>query len=132
MAQKLSEKDWKTVNYCKKYVDGLILKCLPCEKDLHRVDDLKHLLKNAYCLSKKKDRNLFAYKGGIVEKEIWDELEIPNINLEDFGCTRYNELPTPLVRDSGYHIQMNKSIHCPMKECETFANWIEQQLQKSI
>ena len=90
------------------------------------------MLKKASCSSKKKDRNLVAYKGRKVEREILDELEIPNINLEDFGCPRYDELPTTMVRDCGYHIQMNKSIHCSMKECVAFAIWIEQQLQKSI
>ena len=88
LAHKHSEKDWKTVNYCKKYVHDVTLKCLPWEKDLRRVDDLKHLLKIAYCLSKKKNRNLVAYKEGIVEKEISDELEFPNIDSEDFGWPR--------------------------------------------
>ena len=128
LVQKLSEKDWKTVNYCKKYVHGLTLKCLPWEKDLYQVENLRDLIKNAYCLSKKKNRNIVAYKGGQVEKEILDELEIPCIDLEDFGCSRYDELPTSMVRDCGYHIQMNESIHCPIKECVAFANWIEQQL----
>ena len=128
VVKKLSEKDWKTVNYCKKYVHGLTLKCLPWEKDLYQVENLRPLLKNVYYSSKRNDRNLVAYKGGQVEKEILDELEIPSINLECFGCPRYDELPTSMVRDCGYHVQMNESIHCPIKECVAFANWVEQQL----
>ena len=57
-------------------------------KNLYQVRNLRHLLKNAYYLSKKKDKNLVAYKGGHIEKEILDELEISSINLEDFECPR--------------------------------------------
>ena len=131
LAVKLSEKDWKTVHYCRKYIHGLTLKCLPWEKNLHHVKNLRELLKNTYYTSKREDRNFVAYKGGRIEKDILDELGIPSINLEDFGCPKYEELPSPSVPDCGYHVHMNESIHCPIKECVAFSNWIKKHQQKS-
>ena len=122
----LTEKNWKTVNFCKKYIHGLTFKSLPGERDLFHVENLETLVKNAYICSKRKERDLVAYKGGQVEKELLKKLDIPSINLEDYGCPKYDNLPEPDVKDCGFHIA--KKLHCPKKECTAFATWIKKQI----
>ena len=34
-----------------------------------------------------------AYKGGTLEKKLLIQLQIPYVNLEDFGCPKFEYLP---------------------------------------
>ena len=65
---------------------------------------------------------MVAYKGGHVEKDLLDKLDIPNINLETSGCPKYKQLKQTIVEplsSCGFHL--NDSIyHCPMTECQTY------------
>ena len=70
--------------------------------------------------------DLVAYKAGRVVKELLKELNIPSINLEDFGCPKYDKLPEPKINDCGFHIA--KRLHCPKKEGVAFATWIKKQI----
>ena len=73
LAVKLSEKDWKTVHYCRKYIHGLTLKCLPWEKNLHHVENLRELLKNTTKV-KGKTEILLPIKEVASKKTFWTNL----------------------------------------------------------
>ena len=76
--------------------------------------------------SKKKGRDLVANKGGQVVKELLKQLDFSSINLEDYGCPKYDKLPEPNVKDCGFHIAQR--LHCPKKECVAFATWIKKRI----
>lgn len=48
-------------------------------------ENLKDLVKNEYDHSKTKEKYQVDFKGGHVERDVLDELEIPYLNLKDFG-----------------------------------------------
>lgn len=98
---------------------------------------------------------LVAYKGGRLEVDMLSNLAIPSINLEIFGCRKYDFLVTngiPLGPNGGEydpslassarsvagdpstafacdnHRGYNRSgspFHCPVEECRIFARWVE-------
>ena len=41
---------------------------------------------------KKEGRDIVAYKGGHVERDLLNKLHIPCLNLETFGCPKYDVL----------------------------------------
>lgn len=127
LAKQLSSKDWKTVRYCTRHIHGLRFCTHPQEKDLHDAETLKQLIQCMYNDNKTLEKYIIAYKGGCVEKQILDELEIPSVNLEDFECPKYEHLPKPSIKDCGYHSKYaynNAYVHCPKVECYAFADWI--------
>lgn len=97
---------------------------------------------------------LFAYKGGYIEMNWLTKLGIPSVNLEIFGCPKFDVL----VRDPYYLMIANDTnavhrledgqavglprmcdlhkhassrqlpAHCPVGECRVFAVWIFHQI----
>lgn len=119
------------INYYTRYVHGLSLRSIFKEKDLFHPDNLDQLILNDYNRSKKPGRNLVVYIGRESEKELLMKLGLSCVNLEDFGCRKFNDLPLPIeIKDCGYHQQYSNSIrfHCPMINCEAFKNWIKTQI----
>ena len=51
--------------------------------------------------AKGKDETWSPIKEEQVERDILYKLDIRNVNLEDFGCPKYNELPEPTVEIAG-------------------------------
>ena len=74
------------------------------------------------------DKPTIAYKGGHIEKDLLNELELgPFVDLEDFGCPKvvdliHNGLGQE-VWDCGLH-QGNGTAHCAMAECEILREWV--------
>ena len=61
-----------------------------------------------------------AYKGGTLEKTLLEQLRIPSVNLETFGCPKYEYCNAPHF-DCGCH--SNSRFHCSMGECYAFMTW---------
>lgn len=125
----LTDKDYKTISYCKFNVHGLSFRPMPCEKDTLPRKKLKDIILAIYQTHKTFDKNIIAYKGGHIERDLLDELEIPSINLEDYGCPKYEKLPTPQIKDCGFHVKM-EHVHCPKVECAAFAIWVKEKMQQ--
>lgn len=125
-----SEKDMKCVTYCKKMVHGLSLYPEANETNLYPEESIEDLIKELYYKNKINVKSFIGYKGGTIEKQILSKLELPHINIEIFGCPKYNELPPPNIKDCGFHLNI-KTVHCPMKECFAFANWVNVMLSLS-
>ena len=69
------------------------------------------MLLRLYKQFKIKGRTVVACKGGHVEKDLLDKLDIPNINLETWGCLNYEQLKQTIVEplpSCGFHL--NKTI----------------------
>ena len=70
-------------------------------------------------------RTVVEYKGGHVEKDLLNKLNIPSLNLETLGCPRYDVLRSQdlkyykLLPSCGFHKDDTRH-HCPLTECHAF------------
>ena len=121
----LSAKDWKTISYVKHHISGLTFRPLKREFvfDYHELDAC---LLRIYNLFKTHEKVLVAYKGGNVEREKLTELNIPSVNLEEFGCPKFKDLCNGTDPNCGYHVRPN--VHCPRAEVLCFRNWINENM----
>lgn len=133
LAEQATHKDWKTINHCTKFIHGLTLERWPGE-DVYSDQSLKLIVQEEYRKAATDEKYLVAYKGGHVEKDILEELDIPCVNLENFGCPKFEHLRHPLksvVRDCGYHKKLKNgdTAHCARVECFFFSEWVNDQLK---
>lgn len=131
LEHQLSEKERKTARFCTRSIHGLSFNPMSNEKYCYQPEELKMLLMKEWEYSKKGEKVIVAYKGGHIERELLEELHIPNLNIEIFGCPKFTFLPTPTnVSNCGFHDSKLIKAHCPRTECETFAYWIKNELDK--
>ena len=67
---------------------------------------------------------MVAYKGGHVEKDLLNKSNIPCLDLESWGCPKFEQLQQMIVEtlaSCGFHLNDNIH-HCPMTECHAF--WV--------
>ena len=77
-----------------------------------------------YQQAKTRQRGHIGYKGGHVEKDLLERLNIPSHNLEDDGCPPFRKMKRLSgVWGCGHH-QDPRIHHCPMVECEHFVHWM--------
>ena len=70
---------------------------------------------------------MVAYKGGHVEKDLLNKLNMPCLDLETWGCPKYEQLKETIVEplsSCGFHLNDN-ILHCPMTECHEFWLWFQ-------
>lgn len=122
----ITRKERYTADWCTMNKHGLTIVSAPFEKDLFVEDNLIQLVKNCYVRSKKATKDIVGYKGGNVEEQLLNELGIKHLNLEDYGCPKFEHLP-PLENeiDCGHHVIKNK--HCAKVKCKAFAKWVKLQ-----
>lgn len=125
----LTPADFATINYCRKFIHGLSFRPLPGEKDAIHIKNLNKVIWTIYVNNKTFDKNVIAYKGGHIEKDILNDLEIPSMNLEEYGCPKFEQLPTPTINECGFHDKKNK-VHCPKVECAAFYEWLKERIPK--
>ena len=111
----LSHKDKKTVNCAKHKIHGLTYQPRYQERtyEQDQADIVLLRLCNQY---KTEERTVVAYKGGHVEKDLLNKLSISCLDLETWGCPKYEQLKQTIVEplaSCGFHL--NYIIHhCPM------------------
>ena len=123
----LEKRDRKTVNYVYYHIHGLRFESTPQEKALPQ-HMIKPLIDVAYQRSRTQQRTMVAYKGGHLEKDLLDELQIPCVNLEDFGCPKVEKLIAmgfDVGLTCGRHAK--PTHHCPKQETYLFYQWIQSQ-----
>lgn len=119
---RLSKQDLKTIRYVKNNVTGLTFKPMLGEL-FYDLDDLDDHVVDFYESCKTSSRKVLAYKGGHVEQDLLDDLEIPSENLEIYGCPKFSELQCEKYDriNCGYHIE---DLHCPRSEVTSFKDWL--------
>ena len=126
-----NENDWKSVRYCRKFVHGLPFYPLRGER-CQPPENLDELLLNLYREYRSSAKHLVAYKGGVCEKYKLEELGIPCINLEQFGCPKYEHLKEwyPDVQGTCWRHDKssNRTYHCVAAEVQTFKSWVKDNL----
>ena len=122
----LSHKDKKTVNFAKHNIHGLTYQPRYQER-AYEHDEVDIVLLRLYSQFKTEKRTVVAYKGGHVEKDLLNKLNITCLDLETWGCPKYEQLKQTIVEpvaSCGFHLNDNIH-HCPMTECHAFWLWFQ-------
>ena len=87
-----------------------------------------------YQLNMTPEKTVIAYKGGHIEKDLLEEMELaPFVNLEDFGCPKVSDLMHAgigqEVWDCGNHHGAG-TAHCAMAECQILRDWIDYKINQ--
>ena len=121
----LSPKDRKTVSVVKYHVNGLTYFPRKDENALNQ-DSVKKLVNYLYQRNGDEGREFVAYKGGHVERDLLESLYIPHVNLERFGCPKYEKILPSIIeplKGCSFHTFCDKA-HCGMAECHAFWLWM--------
>lgn len=124
----LNVKDKKTAAYVFHNVHGIKFQDYGCgEYDQDKIGQIIRSFTNEV------QTPLIGYKGGIIEKKILEKMGIPCVNIEIYGCPKFNTL----ILDSRYNDIPDKScnlhqkkynykgeiMHCVVVETAIFRNW---------
>ena len=114
----LNEKDKKSARYLEKHIHKIRFNS-PSTVPL---SNLPEIVKNYFS----EPNTLVGYKGGHFEKDLLDQLGIPFINLEHFGCPKAEQLFQKLgwLETCGHHLTPDAYHHCSKVEVEAFAMWL--------
>ena len=125
----LNDKDKRTVNFVCHKIHGLTYQ--PCDperfQDPRVLGPLVKDLHDMYVRCSEGQRTVVGYKGGHVEKDLLQKLNIPSLNLETLGCPKYDDLKSemlPLLPSCSFH-KDSFVHHCPVKECHAFWKWYQ-------
>ena len=70
------------------------------------------------------DRNVVAFKGRTLERDLLAEMNPPWLDLEMLHCSKFKDMPQlSTVKSCGYH-RHPWHHHCARVECYHFANWV--------
>ena len=130
----LDGKQIRQVQYVRRRIHGLQFTPSSFENAKSQ-EFLKVDVQNLYNTYKSGKRDLVAYKGGHIEKDLLKVLNIPSVNLEDFGCPKVYDLVHQgygyEVWDCGLHgIVHGSGVHCSTMECQILMEWVERKKQK--
>ena len=122
----LSYKDRRTVKYVYRHVHGLRFEA-PYKEVALLQRDVEGVIRALY------KNGLIAYKGGQIEKEILENMGLPCVDLEAFGCPKADALWSSHFNPGtscGHHkVETLKFIHCPKQETFLFFNWLKNKLK---
>ena len=124
----LNDKDRNTFHFLCNKIQGLSYQPTQAEHAHHPMLP-KSLVKKLYQKYKTNTRTVIGYKGGHVEKDLLQTLNIPSLNLETLGCPKYDVLRTQFPSESlllscGFH-KDDTLHHCPVTECHAFWKWYQ-------
>ena len=99
-------------------------------KDTYQIETLEQIVKDFYINVKNNEQSTIAYKGGHFERDLLNKLDIPSINLEQFGCPKADKLFDQLIwlETCGNHIGEHSYQHCPKVEVEAFGKWLKKEI----
>ena len=96
-------------------------------EDAQPQEQLAQDVVDLYQLYMTAEKPVIAYKGGHIERDLLNELELPSVDLEAFGCPKVQDLMHAgigyEVLDCGHHNGMG-TVHCALAECQILQEWI--------
>ena len=125
----LKDQDKRSVSFVCRKIHGLTYQPTRAEQVQNPlvIGILVQQIYQESCKFSKGQRTVVGYKGGHVEKDLLEKLNIPSLNLEIMGCPKYDVLKTQfnsLLPSCGFH--KDDSIHhCPVQECHAFWKWYQ-------
>ena len=122
---KTSQRDRRTIHRVTRLITGLPYQATESEIPLHHPKALRGIVKALYKEFRTEFRTVVGFKGGTLEKSVLLDCKLPYMNIEDWGCPKYDALRDDNADvDIGCGNHADPSIHhCPQVECETFWNW---------
>ena len=118
---RLSPKDKRTVHHVQQHVHGLSYYPQASARPHYSLHSDLQALYDSY---KTPTRFYVAYKGGTLEKNLLEHLNIPCWNIEEAGCPKFERLARlGTVSSCGQHKDFMKH-HCPRVECYHFVQWV--------
>ena len=129
------ERDLSTVRYLRKCVHGLPYHPKFDER-ARPLDYLDECLLELYDRYRTDSRDLVAYKGGCCEKLKLEELNLPSVNLEVFGCPKFDHLVRVYGCDQSTTCDLHdpglggKIFHCSLAEVKAFKRWVSERLRE--
>ena len=129
--ENMSPTDRKTIQFVKNRVAGLPFRPSPDERRryfLRRQEDLEHDILRLYNDSMEgtpKYCNVVAYKGGTLERNILNKLQIPSFNLEELSCPKYDVLAKLYGRTFNCKCHLVGDFHCSEDEAYMFMQWFK-------
>ena len=125
----LTPQQRRRVRYVTQHIHGLSLYPRDDQED-HPTLPAKSLhsyVQDLYRRHATSERNVVAYKGGRVERDLLESLHIPSLDLEAFGCPKFNDmLRLTTAASCGQHVH-NPHAHCAQVECYHFIQWMRGQ-----
>lgn len=103
---------------------------LPNMPEVHDIMQLDNQIREIYETLKSPGKDLFAFKGGQVEKEKLTALNIPHVNLEEYGCPKYDLIKKREHIRLGCPYHKQKKVHCPLSEVMTFKSWLLEKMDQ--
>lgn len=122
----LSPAECKTVQFVKHRLTGLPFRPSPAERIKYPVrmqEELEHDILSLYEQNKNFHCNVVAYKGGTLERNILDKLQIPSFNLEELNCPKYDVLAKLYGRTFNCNCHVVGDFHCSEDEVYVFMPW---------
>lgn len=123
--------DLPTVRYVRRFIHGLPFHP-KFDEHARPYDTLDDYILQLYHRYKTSSRDLVAYKGGSCERIKLQQLGVPSVNLEAFGCPKYDVLLQDdddrtgeehccRLHDRSYG---GKVFHCALAEVKAFKRWL--------
>ena len=114
----LKEKDQRSVAYVIKNITKMPLFTIN-SRPLYQ---LKDIIVRLYHETNKLP---IAYKGGNYEKTLLNELNIPFVDLEKWGCPKAAEIMKDMIwlETCGFHKGADAHLHCSKLEVEAYGRW---------
>ena len=109
-----------------KHVHGLPYRAFSREK-ARPAHEIEKDVRGLYERHRTSERNVVGYKGGHVERDLLNELNIPSHDLEQDGCPPFGRMELlGGVEGCGHHKDPS-THHCALVECVHFVNWMRRQ-----
>ena len=122
----LPKEEQATVSFVTKHVHGLPYRAF-IRENARPVEEVKEDVRRLYERHRTSERYVVGYKGGHVERDLLDELQIPSYDLEKDECPKFGRMERLQgVEGCGHHKDPSKH-HCAVVECVHFVNWMRQQ-----
>jgi hypothetical protein len=124
--ENLNEKDRINAKFLQRNVHGLSLS----DDNGLELNMIDVIVKKFYTSYKLNSKSVLAYKGGQIEKDLLEKLNIPSVNLEFFGCPKAKDIYPEMIwlESCGEHnLLRNKTNvheHCPKVEVEAYLHWL--------
>ena len=109
---------------------GIPVTC-PHPLPLQRLDDI---VKERYPRFQLNDESAVAYKGGHLERDLLERLQIPSIYLEKWGCPKV-KTQLPLINNClacEHHVITKNAEHCPKTEVKPYDFLLESFIEKKL
>ena len=103
---------------------------MPAGVDTLPLSTLPRIISELYESKHQNLRSIIAYKGGHINKDLSADLNIPVLDLQNFGCPKAEKLMGDMIwlEACRKHLTTNAYQHCLKVEVEAYGLWLQKQI----